>query len=96
MSDEQEVKRYRQRPIVISAYKWVDLSEHKEDVHPYDVSLDIITCGTCRHMLSEHGEIDTPERKMRVCPGDYIITGIRGEKYPCKTDIFKETYEPCA
>lgn len=26
--------------------------------------------------------------------GDWIITGIRGEEYPCKPDVFKETYEP--
>lgn len=25
--------------------------------------------------------------------GDYIITGVHGEKYPCKPDIFAETYE---
>ena len=26
--------------------------------------------------------------------GDYIITGIKGERYPCKPDIFLATYEP--
>lgn len=26
--------------------------------------------------------------------GDWIIKGIKGEFYPCKDDIFKETYEP--
>lgn len=26
--------------------------------------------------------------------GDYIIRGVHGELYPCKSDIFKETYEP--
>lgn len=30
-----------------------------------------------------------------VMPGDWIITGIHGEKYPCKPDIFEATYEPC-
>lgn len=29
-----------------------------------------------------------------VSDGDWIITGIKGEKYPCKDDIFKATYEP--
>jgi hypothetical protein len=28
-----------------------------------------------------------------VCPGDYIITGVKGEHYPCKPDIFEQTYE---
>lgn len=26
--------------------------------------------------------------------GDYIITGVKGEQYPCKPDIFEQTYEP--
>lgn len=37
--------------------------------------------------------IHTLEGDMRADVGDYIITGIKGEKYPCKPDIFKETYE---
>ncbi len=31
---------------------------------------------------------------MRADPGDWIITGVKGETYPCKPDIFQETYEP--
>ena len=40
-----------------------------------------------------HGWIDTPEGGHIVCPGDYIITGVQGEYYPCKPDIFAQTYE---
>jgi len=32
--------------------------------------------------------------RVRALPGDWIITGIKGEQYPCKNDIFVETYEP--
>jgi hypothetical protein len=28
-----------------------------------------------------------------VTPGDWIITGIKNENYPCKPDIFEATYE---
>ena len=35
----------------------------------------------------------TLEGKMYISEGDYIITGIRGERYPCKPDIFEMTYE---
>lgn len=38
-------------------------------------------------------EIKTLEGVMRGNYGDYIIRGIKGEIYPCKPDIFKETYE---
>ena len=37
--------------------------------------------------------IKTLEGELRVKAGDWIITGVKGEKYPCKPDIFDETYE---
>ena len=39
-------------------------------------------------------DIETLEGTMHANVGDYIITGVRGEKYPCKPDIFEQTYEP--
>lgn len=30
---------------------------------------------------------------MRVSEGDWIIKGVKGEFYPCKPDVFKQTYE---
>lgn len=30
---------------------------------------------------------------MKASVGDYIITGLRGEQYPCKPDIFNKTYK---
>ena len=38
--------------------------------------------------------IETLEGVMHASPGDWIITGVNGEKYPCKPDIFEKTYEP--
>ena len=37
--------------------------------------------------------IHTLEGDMKASVGDYIITGVNGEQYPCKPDIFKKTYE---
>ena len=39
-------------------------------------------------------EIETLEGTMVADPGDWIITGVKGERYPCKPDIFAQTYEP--
>ena len=50
-------------------------------------------CKTCGKTMHEHGWIDTLEGGHIVCPGDWIITGIKGERYPCKPDIFEATYE---
>lgn len=51
------------------------------------------SCSECGKSFHVHGWIDTREDGHRVCPGDFIITGIKGERYPCKPDIFDATYE---
>lgn len=38
--------------------------------------------------------IKTLEGEMHVSVGDYVIQGVKGELYPCKPDIFEETYQP--
>jgi len=52
-----------------------------------------IKCSRCNKIMHEHGWIDTLEDGHNVCPGDWIITGVKGERYPCKPDIFEATYE---
>lgn len=58
-----------------------------------DVSGNAV-CGVCWHTYHVHGWIDTLEGGHIVCPGDWIITGVAGEKYPIKDSIFRETYDP--
>jgi len=53
-------------------------------------------CDKCGNIMHNHGWIDTMESAADgqvVCPGDWIITGVKGEYYPCKPDIFAATYE---
>lgn len=38
--------------------------------------------------------IQTLEGEMRADLGDWIVMGVQGEIYPCKPDIFEETYQP--
>lgn len=38
-------------------------------------------------------DIKTLEGIMHTAPGDWIITGVNGEQYPCKPDIFEKTYQ---
>lgn len=51
-------------------------------------------CEKCKEWMEDHGWIDTFEGGHIVCPKDWIITGVQGERYPCKPDIFAATYEP--
>lgn len=37
--------------------------------------------------------IETLEGRMKASAGDWIVTGVEGEQYPVKPDIFEKTYE---
>ena len=45
------------------------------------------------YQTTEECYIETLEGTMKANKGDFIITGVNGEKYPCKADIFWKTYE---
>jgi hypothetical protein len=81
--------KYRKKPVVIEATEWFKDGDHPS-VEPYPATG---TCPTCERFLQEHGWVYTLEGHHIVCPGDFIITGVNGEKYPCKPDIFAKTYE---
>ena len=59
--------------------------------HP-SVSGDSL-CDQCGMLHHVHGWVDTLEQGHRVCPGDWIVTGIKGERYPVKPGIFETLYE---
>lgn len=50
-------------------------------------------CAHCKVRMHDHGWIDTLEGGHVVCPGDWVLTGVKGERYPVKDAIFRETYE---
>ena len=50
-------------------------------------------CPKCDQRMHDHGWIDTLEGGHIVCVGDWIITGIEGEYYPCKPSVFEATYD---
>ena len=54
-------------------------------------------CGGAAGQATYDGKelyIKTLEGRMHVSKGDWIIRGVQGEFYPCKPDIFDQTYEP--
>ena len=40
----------------------------------------------------DHIHVRTPEGQMAAYKGDWLIQGIHGELYPCKDEIFEESY----
>ena len=46
--------------------------------------------------ISEPFTVNTLEGRHTGKAGDYLVIGIRGERYPVDHDIFKESYEEAA
>ena len=96
--------RYRKKPAEIDADQWFKNGDHPEDGSA-DTEGNIVryfrhpriagetACNYCGEPLHVHGWIDTLEGGHIVCPGDWIITGVQGERYPVKPDVFDTTYE---
>lgn len=38
-------------------------------------------------------EVTTMEGVMKGKPGDFLMFGVNGEKYPCDKEIFEKSYE---
>jgi hypothetical protein len=91
---ETQFVKYRKKPVEVDATQWFKLGDHPEVI---TLGGQVITGpGGCRHCgldSNKHGWVYTLEGGHIVCPGDFVITGVQGEHYPCKPDIFEETYE---
>ncbi|MBS6195474.1 MAG: hypothetical protein KH828_07840 [Clostridiales bacterium] len=89
--------KYRKKPIVVEAFK---LTTDVETIAPdwfiqavVDEKVWIDRSMVDGHISVYGCTIQTLEGKLHAKIGDYIIRGLRGELYPCKTDIFQKTYE---
>ena len=75
--------KFRKKPVVIEATQWFKMGDHPAVIeHP---SANMNEAG--------FAWVQTLEGGHTVIPGDWIITGVKGEHYPCKPDIFLMTYE---
>ena len=79
--------RFIKRPVEIEACQWFKIGDHPEVSEIPDKLKDFIPVKE-----GATGYIDTLEGGHFVTSGDWIITGVQGECYACKPDIFKETY----
>lgn len=92
--------KYRKLPVEIEAVQWTGqnqrqmfdyLTNGKHTSDYMDVSGDTF--------YINHGKVEgglvirTLEGEHKCSIGDYVIKGVKGEFYPCKPDIFVETYE---
>ena len=79
--------KYKKKPIAVEAFKY----GFEEPPEWFDVAIEgrIIVFP----VKGSDIQINTLEGPMGANAGDYIIKGVKGELYPCKGEIFEETYE---
>ena len=86
------MRKFRQKPVVVEAVQFV--GENEPEIWDF--------LGDSYHSSSDFGTsegnstsitIKTPEGEKDVDMGDWIIKGVGGDVYPCKPDIFEQTYE---
>ena len=82
--------KYRKKPVVIEAVQFVDTEESILKLS--ELGLDPVRIDYA-DLDNPILKIETLEGLMVATEGDYIIKGVQGEFYPCKPDIFEETYE---
>lgn len=79
---------YVKKPCIVEAVQWLG--------DPYqEITDDWLIEAVCTQKVKVEDErlrIETLEGTMYAEEGDYIVQGVAGEIYPCKPDIFKQTY----
>lgn len=90
--------KYKKKPVVIDAVGFDEFVTYGRmvggnivDGYPWSFSYK---GHPITHEDNDTYLIPTLEGNMRFNRGDMLITGVNGEIYPCKVDIFEKTYEP--
>ena len=77
--------KFRKKPVVIEAINW---NGDKQKIKSFFGDFDDWFFNKYDQLV-----INTLEGNHRANLGDWIIKGVKGEFYPCKPDIFEQTYE---
>jgi hypothetical protein len=89
--------RFRKKPVVIEAEQFLP---DQEGLWPKGVEGRALARGVFGGGVIIHPDhpdyyvLETLNGEVVVQPGEWIITGVEGERYPCKPEIFAVTYEP--
>lgn len=82
---------FRKRPVEIEAHRLEgDLNVFRE---MEDVSLTLNGIHADEPHSLAYATVQTEEGPLEAQPGDWIITGVEGERYPCKPHVFEQSYE---
>ena len=83
--------KFRKKPVVVDAVQYMGAGLANPGPPPAGVCLGGRQCAA--DIADGLPHVHTLEGTMTVSPRDWIITGVKGERYPCKPDVFEATYE---
>ncbi len=87
--------KFRKKPVVIDAEQWDGTFQDMERIKQIFPKLQTLASGYHKaNNTVHHWKIGTLEGSHYVSPNDFVIQGVKGEYYPCKPDIFAQTYDP--
>lgn len=81
------MKNFRKKPVVVQALQLSD--ENEKEIN--QLMKEVV--GIISVTSADECQIKTLEGTMTARWGDWIIRGVDGEYYPCKSGIFEKTYE---
>lgn len=91
------MNKYRKKPVVIEAVTFGEFVEHGKENGANIVNGMPWSFEYKGHPVTHENDecylIPTLEGTMQFTPQDMLITGVNGEIYPCKRDIFEQTYD---
>jgi hypothetical protein len=73
--------KFKKKPVVVSAEQYKPGAGLKGVIDMTD-------------KFGQYGRVLTPNGPVKVSPGEWIITGVAGERYPISDEILKKTYDP--
>ena len=75
--------KYCKKPLIVEAKQWRGEWSPEKKANP------VCACGA----IPGYYHVHTLEGPIALSLGDWIITGVKGEQYPCKPDVFEATYD---
>lgn len=88
---EGKMKQYRKKPVIIEAIQFIDDVDRILEIQEFSGGETIRV--DYKNKENPTLKINTLEGMMTASVCDYIIKGVQGEFYPCKPDVFEQTYE---
>lgn len=89
--------KFRKKPVVVDAFQITDdfIMDYVKGEKIPGLTLGRIAWHSVDRVLGSYSlRVKTLSGEVQIMSGDWLLKGVKGELYPCKDEIFRETYNP--